>query len=335
MQKQSLSLLQSRRFLPLFITQFFEAFNDTLFKTALLTLIAYTFVDNAKSSQLLVSMGGAIFILPFFFFSATAGQLADKFDKILIIRIIKIIEITAMLLGAVGFYYQSLPILMSVLFLLGSHSAFFGPIKYSILPDHLKYQELNTGNALVEASTFLSILLGSLLGSALIGVPLGTLVVSLLGLICALVGLVASFYIPRALINQPNLKISINFIKETFNIMKSAKENNTIFIAILGISWFWLIGIVILTQFPTYTRYELFADNTIYSIFLGIFSVGIGIGSMISARIQQNVVDTRLVPIGILGMAIFTIDLYFASVTIHHTHLIGVATFLANWHSWR
>lgn len=335
MQKQSLTLLQSRRFLPLFIVQFLEAFNDLLFKTALVTLIAFVFANNAQSSELLVALGGAVYILPYIFLSAIAGQLADKYDKTVIIRIIKVIEIAAFICGAVGFYLNNLTILMGTLFLLGTHSTFFGPIKYAILPEHLKKQELISGNALIEASTFLSILLGTIIGGLLINIHFGAALVSILGIVGAIVGLAVSFYIPAAKSTQPNLKISLNFIKETFAILKTAKENKNVFLCVLGISWFWLFGVAFMTQFPTYTRYALFANNDVFTLFLALFSLGIGVGSMLSDQIQRGRIDARFVPLGILGMTIFTIDLYFASAPVRHTDLIGIATFLSSWHSWR
>lgn len=314
MSKDQLALLTSRRFLPLFMTQFLGAFNDNVFKNALVILITYVAADKAgMNPQILVTLAAGIFILPFFVFSATAGQLADKHEKSRLIRVIKLVEILLMVSAAIGFYTSSVWLLMLVLFLMGAQSAFFGPLKYSILPEHLYEHELIGGNALVEAGTFLAILLGTIAGGLLILADNGVLYVSLLVFVVALAGWLSSRAIPHAAPSAPALKIHWNMAAETWRIIGFARESQDVFLAIIGISWFWLVGATFLAQFPTFAKITLGGDETVVTFFLTLFSVGIGIGSLLCNRLLKGEVSGLYVPLGAMGMAVFTIVLYFAS----------------------
>lgn len=335
MSYNPMHLLKTKRFLPLFLTQFLEAFNDNFFKNALAVLVTYTLVKNQTTVGLLVSAAAGIFILPFFLFSATAGQIADKFDKALLTRLIKIIEITAMVFATIGFLTSNLILLFTTLFLMGTHSAFFGPIKYSILPDHLKKEELISANALMGASTFIAILIGTILGSILIGYKVGNEIVSSLGLVIAFVGLGCSLFIPKAPPSTKDLRLSLNIFKETINIIRMAKTNKRIFLSILGMSWFWLIGASFLAQLPTFAKDVIGAQPQVFTLFLTAFSVGIALGSMLSERIQKGRIDATYVPLSILGMSVFIIDLFFSSRhAASHSVLITYSQFLSTFNGW-
>ena len=334
-QKYS-ELLTARRFLPLFITQFLGAFNDNVFKNAMLILISVVLKDAIHiASAAMLAICGVVFILPFFLFSATAGQLADKYEKSFLIRFVKIIEIIAMILGAIGFYAHSIPILMFTLFVLGTHSTFFGPIKYSILPDHLRKNELLTGNALIEASSFLAILIGTILGGYLIMLPQGEAIISSVAIGIAITGLAFSFFIPKAHVDQPDLEISYNLFKETVNIMRYAKSHPMIYMCIFGISWFWLVGSVFLYEIPSFVSDFLQAGPHIITLFLTTFSVGIGLGALAIEKIQKGKINATYVPVAVLGLSVFIIDLFFSS---HHSikgHFPTITSFLLiinHWH---
>lgn len=266
-----IKLLSVRRFLPLFVTQFLEAFNDNFFRNALLILVAYKLSATAMNAESMSALFSAIYIIPFFIFSATAGKIADKYEKTTLIRIIKIIEIIAMLIAAVGFARNNIQLLILTLFLLGTHSAMFGPIKYAILPQHLHENELISGNALVEASTFLAILFGTILGGLLISFHIGTSVVAILGVLIAVVGLATSLFIPKTPPQKADIKVSWNIAKETWAVVEHAVQDPKIFAAIFGISWFWLVGISFMTEFPSFTKITLGASPQVVSLFLAFF----------------------------------------------------------------
>ena len=290
------------------MTQFLGAFNDNVFKNALIILITYYAADQFHiDSSILVTAAAGIFILPFFLFSALAGQLVEKNEKSKFIRVIKLIECGLMVLAAIGFYLKSVPILMSVLFLMGTQSSFFGPVKYSILPDHLKEKELIGGNALVEAGTFLAILGGTILGGVLILKDGGTTIVSSIVILVAMIGYLSSRHVPIAKSGNPKLKVNYNLIAETWNIIKQTHDEKTVFLSILGISWFWLIGFVFLSQFPIYGKEMICADEEVVTLFLTVFSVGIGLGSLFCNRLLKGKVSGAYVPLGALGMSAFII----------------------------
>lgn len=306
-------LLTTKRFLPLFTTQALGALNDNLFKNALALLIVFRIAEVTDiNGQLMVTIAGGLFILPFFLFSALAGQIADKFEKSGLIRTIKTAEIFIMGLGAAGLVYGNATYLIAVLFLMGMQSAFFGPVKYSILPDHLAEDELIGGNALIEAGTFLSILLGTIAGLWVLQ-DNGIAIVSAGVIAVACVGLATSFAIPKAPAPAPDLKINPNFLSETWSIVRKAREQRGIFLSILGISWFWLVGATFLTQFPAFAKDVLSGDETVVTLLLVLFSVGIGLGSLFCNRLLGGEISARYVPLAAIGMTIFIVDLFFAS----------------------
>ena len=329
------SLLRSRRFLPLFLTQFLGAFNDNFFKSALLMLITYRLADAAGyDARILVNVAGGIFILPFFLFSAPAGQLADKFERSRLIQILKIAEIAMMAGAAIGFYLGNLYFLMVILFLMGAQSTFFGPIKYSILPQHLNEDELIAGNGLIQMGTFLSILTGTILGGISILSDGGDTLVSFLIIGIAAAGWLASCAIPKTTPVNPNLKLSANIPKDTAKIVADVIPYKDVFLSVLGISWFWLVGATFLSQFPTYAKLVIGANEHVATLFLAAFSVGIGLGSMACNSFLKGEVSGRYVPWAAVAMSAASVLLYLAS---RRPQLppdaveIGIMAFLSSW----
>jgi 1-acyl-sn-glycerol-3-phosphate acyltransferase len=307
-------LLRTRRFAPLFGTQFLGAFNDNLYKNALIVLLTFQSAQwTTLAPELLANLAAGIFILPFFLFSATAGQLADKYDKALIARLTKLLEVAIMAVAAAGFWLHSLPVLMTALFLLGLQAALFGPVKYAILPQHLHPDELVGGNALIEAGTFVAILVGTLAGGLLAGAVAQPMWIAVGGLLVAVLGYLTSRDIPPAPAPDPGLKINLNPITETWHNINFARSNRTVFLSILGISWFWLYGALFLAQFPAYTKNVLGGGEATVTLLLAIFTLGIGLGSLLCERMSGKHVEIGLVPFGSIGLTLFGIDLYFAS----------------------
>lgn len=312
-------LLKTRRFLPFFITQFFGAFNDNLFKNALIVLLTFKAASwTTLKPELLANMAAGVFILPFFLFSATAGQLADKYDKALFSRLVKLLEIGIMLVAGAGFALHSLELLMFTLFLFGMHSTLFGPVKYAILPQHLREKELVGGNALVEAGTFAAILIGTLIGGLLAGLDHGTVWITVGGLLVAVAGYLASRKIPDAPAPEPQLRLNPNLFSETWRNIAFARENRSVFLSILAISWFWLYGALYLAQFPAYTKYVLNGSETTVTLLLATFTVGIGIGSLLCERLSGKSLEIGLVPLGSIGLTLFGLDLIWASPALQH-----------------
>lgn len=310
-----MSFFSSRRFLPLFITQFLGAFNDNLLKNSLVMLITYRLAQG-ENAQLLVTLAAGLFILPFFLFSATAGQIADKIDRAKITRVIKFVEIIIMLTATLGFYTGNIWFLMAVLFSMGVHSTFFGPIKFALLPQHLHDEELLLGNAYIEAGTFLAILFGTILGGILVLQPEGETMVSAALLLVAVFGYISSRYISASPAPEPSLVISKNIWRETWHIVGFARENRRVFLCIIGISWFWLVGATYLSQFPTYAKDVLHALPEVVTLLLTVFSIGIGLGSFLCNKLLKGIITSKYVPIAMLGMTLFGVDLYFASVSM-------------------
>ena len=311
------ALLKSRRFGPFFATQFLGAFNDNVFKNALIVLLTFQTVQwTSLQPELLANLAAGIFILPFFLFSATAGQLADKYDKARLARLVKVLEILIMLVAGAGFWLHSLKVLMGSLFLLGLHSTLFGPVKYAILPQHLAPEELVGGNALIEAGTFVAILIGTLAGGLLSGMSNGGLWITTACLLTAAAGYLASRAIPAAPAPEPDLAINPNPITETWRNIGFARENRTVFLSILGISWFWLFGALLLAQFPAYAKNVLGGTETSVTLLLGVFTLGIGIGSLLCERLSARQVEIGLVPFGSIGLTVFGLDLAFASPSV-------------------
>ena len=307
-------LLKTRRFAPFFVTQFLGAFNDNLFKNALIVLLTFQAAQwTTLKPELLANMAAGIFILPFFLFSATAGQLADKYDKAMLARLVKVLEMLIMGVAALGFFMHDLSVLMGALFLLGLHSTLFGPVKYAILPQHLHEEELVGGNALIEAGTFVAILIGTLAGGLLAGSVEHPAWIALGGLVVAAAGYLSSRGIPAAPAPVSELKINLNPIRETWNNINFARQNRTVFLSILGISWFWLYGAMFLAQFPAYARNVLGGGENSVTLLLATFTVGIGLGSLLCERMSGKHVEIGLVPFGSIGLTLFGLDLYFAS----------------------
>lgn len=307
------ALLGERRFLPLFVTQFLGAFNDNVYKNALMVLLTFGAVSwTDMKPEVLVNVAAGLFILPFFLFSATAGQLADKFDKARLARATKALEIAIVLLAGTGFWLQSLAALLAALFLLGMQSTLFGPVKYAILPQHLRAGELVGGNALVEAGTFIAILFGTLTGGLLAGIDGGTTWIVAICLVAAVAGFLASCRIPDAPAPAPELKIALDPFTETWHCIGFARRERSVFLSILAISWFWAYGALLLTQFPAYTKSVLGGDESAVTMLLAVFSVGIGLGSLLCDRLTQRrgkAVEPGLVPLGALGMTLFGLDI--------------------------
>ncbi len=336
-EQNQFSLLGKRRFGPFFLTQFLGAFNDNIFKNALIILIAFQGAKLASAdTNTLINLSAGLFILPFFLFSATFGQLADKYEKPRMIRLIKLMEIAIMLGVALAFYLGSLPLLIGLLFLMGTQSTLFGPIKYSILPQLLKEEELVGGNGLVETGTFLAILLGTMVGGILIGLPeVGVMLVSITLVAVALLGYLASRSIPFLRPVAPELRINWNPLTETWRNFHFMRRNRTVFLSILGISWFWLFGATYLAQLPNYTKLTLGGNEQVVTLLLTLFSVGIGLGSLLCERLSGHKVELGLVPFGSIGLSVFSIDLFFAQPNVVSGELMGAAHFLQSPGSWR
>ena len=323
------ALLRSRRFGPFFGTQFLGAFNDNLYKNALVVLLTFQATQwTAMKPELLANLAAGIFILPFFLFSATAGQLADKYDKARLARLVKVLEIVIMVVAGAGFWLHNLSILLFALFLLGLQSTLFGPVKYAILPQHLHEDELVGGNALVEAGTFVAILIGTLVGGLLAGVENGTVWITSGCMLTAVLGYLTSRGIPEAPAPEPTLKINPNPITETWRNIGFARENRTVFLSILGISWFWLFGALLLAQFPAYAKNVLGGTVTCVTLLLGIFTLGIGIGSLLCERLSSKQVEIGLVPFGSIGLTVFGLDLAFASPATPPASALSIMPFL-------
>jgi acyl-[acyl-carrier-protein]-phospholipid O-acyltransferase/long-chain-fatty-acid--[acyl-carrier-protein] ligase len=327
------NLLKTRRFLPLFITQFLGAMNDNIIKQALIVMIIFSLLDSSDMDPgILVTIAAGIFILPFFLFSATAGQIADKFEKSASIQRIKFVEILIMATACFGFYLSNTWFLILVLFLMGTQSSFFGPLKYGILPNHLKEGELLAGNALIEAGTFLAILIGTIIGGLLIVIENGVLIISTILFLIALVGWTASRSIPTAAAADPNLKINYNILQEIGRMVGRARQTRIVFLSIIGISWFWVVGATFLSQFPNYSKTLLGGNANVVTLFMIVFSVGIGIGSYGCTKLLKGVISAKYVPLSAFALSAFITDLYFVSVNLSPPPdvLITVSDFLSS-----
>ncbi|VVD76982.1 glycerol acyltransferase [Pandoraea aquatica] len=308
-------LLKERRFAPFFWTQFLGAMNDNVFKIAFTSLVTYhasLFQDvDGKTAAFLIS---AIFIAPFLLFSATSGQIADKWDKARLIRFVKTLEIAIMVVGAAGFVWTSAPLLYVCTFLMGLHSTLFGPVKYAYLPQHLANHELVGGNGLVEMGTFVAILVGTIIGGELAGAGAGAL--PWIGGVCiglAVLGRLVSTWVPQTAAAQPDLRINWNPFTETWRNLRIARNDRAVFQSLLGISWLWFLGATFLASFFNFSRDVLGANPDVVTLLLAMFSVGIGMGSLLCERLSGGKVEIGLVPFGSIGMTVFAVDLYFAS----------------------
>jgi 1-acyl-sn-glycerol-3-phosphate acyltransferase len=331
------ALLRQRRFAPFFWTQFLGAFNDNVFKTALLTILTY---DAARWTSadigLLNNLIPGLFILPFLLFSATAGQLADKFEKSRLTRGVKLLEIAIMAVAAFGWLGHQLWLLVAAVVGMGLHSTIFGPVKYAYLPQQLRPEELVGGNGVIEMGTFVGILLGEVLGAMLVlhepwGVQLvagGTVAIAVLGWLC-------SRGVPHTPAPAPLLKIDPNPLTETLRNVAEIRRNRTVFLSVLGNSWFWFYGALLLAQFPLYAKRVLHGDHGVFVLLLTVFSLGIGAGSLLCERLSGRKIEIGLVPFGSIGLTLFGIDLFLASLAYVDAGPVGVAGFLARHGSWR
>jgi 1-acyl-sn-glycerol-3-phosphate acyltransferase len=326
-------LLRQKRFLPFFITQFFGALNDNVFKNALIILIAFQGSQLINgSTDLLINIAAALFILPFFLFSATADQWIDKYEKSASIRAIKLIEIVIMLLAALALLQGYIFILIALLFLMGTQSAFFGPAKYSYIPQHLKTNELIEGNAWVQMGTFVAILLGTILGGVMIGMEQGRLYVACAIVSLAVAGYSASRFIPITPSLNENLRINWNVFSETYRNFKFLKTNRTVFLSVLGVSWFWFLGATYLVQLPNYTKTILGGNEQVVTLLLVLFTVGIGVGSLLCNWLSGRKIEIGLVPFGSIGLTLFGMDLYLSQPDVMPVVTIGLKEFLSNGH---
>jgi len=324
-------LLGQRRFAPFFVTQFLGALNDNIFRNGLVILVTFqgVLVAGMNASEL-ANIAGALFILPFFLFSATAGQLADKYEKSMLMRRIKLLEISLMIIAAIAFTSGSYLGLLFVLFLMGCQSTLFGPVKYAYLPQQLQTDELIGGNALVEAGTYIAIILGLIVGGATVAVSpdsqtlLGGCLVAV-----AVAGYLASRRIPRTRAVDPGLSISWNAWSETWRIVGFARDKRDVFLAILGISWFWFFGSAMTLQLPAYTLVILNGNESITTALLVCFAIGVGLGSLLCARMSGHRIELGLVPFGSIGLSLFAIDLYFAQPTTAVTAVSSIGDFVS------
>ena len=335
MAPNQFSLLSTRRFAPFFVTQLLGAFNDNVFRNATLVLITTTLGLSQSQQSLYTNLAPALFILPFFFFSATAGQLAEKYEKTRIIRAVKLFEIVVMAIAAIGFYGHLAGLLLLVLFLMGLHSTVFGPIKYSILPQALRPEELTGGNGLVETGTAMSILLGMMLGGSLMLSGQGPLLASVAVIVIALVGYAASRAIPPAPAGSPGLRIDWNPITASWPVVRLCMQQRAVFNSVLGISWFWFFGTALTAQLPVYAEANLGGGSALYLLALGVFSVGTGIGSLLCEKLSHRTVEIGLVPLGAIGVTAFGIDLYFARSGVAPVSGLDLAAFVSAPASWR
>ncbi len=318
MAHNQFELLKQRRFAPFFWTQALGAFNDNVFKNALIAMVTFVLVSlSEEQGSTFIQLSSALFILPFFLFSATSGQLSERFDKAKLAQAVKWMEIAIMLIASVGFVYKNIPLLMICVFGMGLHSTLFGPLKYSLLPQVLRPEELTGGNGLVEMGTFVAILLGTILGANLINIPeTGSYWVAGATILIAVTGLLTARKMPAA----PGTTNSINWnpISETLNTLSFVTKNRSVFLSCLGISWFWFYGSVFFTQLPQYSKYVLGSSEGTFTLLLSLFSIGIAIGSLLCEKLSHRTVEIGLVPLGAIGMTVFGADLFFA-----HPQIIG------------
>jgi 1-acyl-sn-glycerol-3-phosphate acyltransferase len=333
-EKSQFRLLGTRRFLPFFLTQFLGAFNDNLFRNALVVSITFGASAAAHNAGVLANAAQGLFILPFFLFSALAGQLADKYEKSRLIRFTRLLEVLLMCGGAVALYFTHVPSLLAVIFLMGVLATIFGPLKYSLMPQHLRQSELVGGNALVDAGTFLAILIGTIAGGLLAPTSAaeaseGGASQAHVSAALAMVGVAIAMYlcarlIPRAEATDPALTVNFNPVTATWDVIRFAARTRAIFLSLLGISWFWLVGALILAQLPAYARDVLGGDKTVYTLLLAAFSVGTAIGSLCCEKLPGHKVEIGLVPLGSIGITVCLLDLFFEQPVVNPSGISGL-----------
>ncbi len=334
-QQGQFSLLSKRRFLPYFITQALGAFNDNLYKNALLLFITFGGISAQGDSALLTNLAAGLFILPFFLFSPIAGQIADKREKSQLIRWIKLMEVAIMLIAAVAVIIGSIGLMMTLLFLMGLQSAIFGPVKFSLMPQQLSSEELVGGNGLVEMGTFMAILLGTMSAGLFFDLDNAKYWIASAVVVFAVLGYFSSRYIPEAPANDPQLKINWNPFTELVNTIKQARNNRPVFLSIMAISWFWFVGASYLTQFPTFAKDYLGGSAQVVTLLLTLFSVGVALGSLLCEKLSGHKIELGIVPIGSIGMSVFGIDLYFAIASIEVIENMSAMAFMEQSGNWR
>jgi MFS family permease len=327
----ALGLMRERRFLPLFVTQFLGAFNDNLFKNAMIFFATYQIFNSVEDETRFSAISTGIFILPYFLFSALAGQLADSYDKAKIMRIIKAAEVLIMLVGATGIFLKSLPLMLVALAGMGIHSTFFGPIKYAVLPQHLNEDEVLGGTGMVEAGTYIAILCGTIAGGLVSSTFAAFAVVGV-----ALIGWFASLRIPPA---PPltTIKLDFNIFRASYRLISATMHIRRLYLAIIAISVFWTIAAILGVLFPPLVKNVFHAQKDVASVFLGIFSVGIAIGSVIINRLLKGHVSAKYGTASVLAMSVFVIDFTFAATfwPVNDGPLLRAADFLGQAASWR
>ncbi len=333
------TLMEEERFRPFFFTQFLGAFNDNVFKTSLVTLVAFhaaslTTIDGATLATILPGL----FILPFFLFSATSGQIADKYEKSQVMRMVKVFEIGIMLFASAGFFLRDIWLLIGALFMMGMHSTLFGPVKYAYLPQHLAEHELVGGNGMVEMGSFVAILLGQVLGAWLAAQSDAAGFTSLTVIGIAVLGYWTSRGVPNTPASDPGLKINWNPITETYLNLKFAWDHQVVWLALIGISWFWFFGATLLAQFPNFAKDVLHGDESVFILLLSTFSIGVGSGSLLCEKLSHKKIELGLVVFGSIGLTLFGADLYFSandSAPEAGTVLQNYQTFLGRFVHWR
>ena len=305
-------ILTERRFAGLFHTQFLGAFNDNVFKAALSLIFVYSGLIAAEDTDTFVNLAAGLFILPYFLFSSIAGELADKLEKSQLVRRIKIMEIVIALFGGIAVYMQNVNAMLAVLFLLGVQSTFFGPLKFSILPQQLSPDELVGGNAQIEMGTFVTILLGTIIGGVIAAMVDVNAWLTVMVVATALLGYFASRFIPECPATDPGLVINWNPVTSTVQMVKSAMDNRSVFLSVLGISWFWLLGSLILTQIPNLTKTHLNGETTVVTLILSVFTIAVAMGSLACERLSGHKIEIGIVPVGAFGLSLAGIDAYFA-----------------------
>ncbi|MBG9388792.1 MFS transporter [Caenimonas aquaedulcis] len=330
------ALLRQRRFAPFFWTQFAGAANDNLFKFAFTVMVTYQLQVGWLEPKMAGLVIGALFILPFLLFSATSGQLTDKYDKTTMIRFVKNLEVAIMIIAAAGFATDNVAILLLCTFLMGLHSTLFGPVKFALLPQVLNERELTGGNGMVEMGTFVAILLGNVVGGLIVAIPdTGRRDVAIACVLLAIVGRGIAQFIPSAPATDPGLKVNFNPVTETLRNLKLAHGNLVVFRSLLGISWMWFFGAVFLSQFPSFAKEVLHGNEQVASLLLVVFSIGIGTGSLLCEVLSRRHVEIGLVPLGAIGMSVFAVDLYFASRGLPPASGLTLSQFLGIGAHWR
>lgn len=335
-QRSQFALFGTSRFLPFFVTQALAAFNDNVYKQALILAILFK-LGVAGDKSLLVNLCALLFILPFFLFSALGGQLGEKYPKDRLIRLLKASEIGILIVGALGLLTGNLPVMLVVLFLMGLQAALFGPVKYSILPQHLAREELLGGNAMVEMGTFLAILTGTIAAGIMLGGEHYAGVVACAVLLVAVLAYLSSRFIPAAPAAYPELKIDRNPFRQTGSILALGlrQQHKSVSRALIGNAWFWFMGAVYLTQIPAYAKDYLHGDETVVTLILTVFSIGIALGSVLCEKLSGRRVEMGLVPLGAIGLTLFCVLIYWATKTVPSQDApYGWLALLGVWQAW-